>query len=54
MLRNPLSIKLLRDATESFLKKISKAKKEEMEVIKEVNKQKDEENIKKIREKLGI
>ena len=49
-----ISIKILKDATAEIMSKLSKAKKEEQKIVREVNRKKDEESIKNIKSKLGI
>lgn len=48
------SIKILKEASLDFFSFLQKVKKEERELVAEINKKKDEEEIKRIKDKLGI
>ncbi|MFM7089059.1 MAG: hypothetical protein ACKOW9_06060 [Candidatus Paceibacterota bacterium] len=52
--RLQISIKILKDITTDLLSKISKSRKETQDIVREVNRKKDEEKIKNIKSKLGI
>ncbi len=49
-----LSIKMIKEATDELLKKLSETRKEEIKVTKELNDAKSAEEIKNIKNKLGI
>lgn len=50
--RAQLAIKLIQEATTEFLQKLIKVKRKEAEIIREIDKEKSEQRIKEIKEKL--